>query len=159
MKKIVFIEESDFIGSIARNNTEKLEMLFLLTGKSYVDINSFEILKEITDSIMKKIGKSNLAFLLWLYTVGEHLKEKFNGRWMLEKRSNILGEYFVPFILNSKNDVWLVGDFCYALYFNKNRMKHIGFDFFYKVYIERRVTKLSIKDLNIDKSKLIEIDK
>ena len=66
---------------------------------------------------------------------------------MLEKRDNFLGEYFVPLIVDSKNDIWAVGDFCYTLYFNKQRMKGLGFDFFYKVYIERKVSKLNLKDL------------
>jgi hypothetical protein len=158
MKQIVFIEESSFISSIAENKTEKLEMLFLLSEKRYVNFSSFETLQEITVFIMKKTKKSNFAFLLWLYTVGEHLKEIFKGKWMLEKRNNILGEYFVPLIIDSQNDVWLVGDFCYSLYFNNNRMKNIGFNFFYKVYVERKVSKLNLLDLNIDKCNLIKIE-
>jgi len=121
MKRFIYIEELDFIASIAINKKEKLNMQFLFSGKRYLNFRDVQTLEEITVFLMKKKGKSNVGFLLWMFAVGEHLKEIFNGKWMLEKRSNILGEYFVPLIIDSKNDIWMVGDFCYSLYFNKDK--------------------------------------
>jgi hypothetical protein len=150
---MVYLEEAEFMKSIAINKNEKNHLLYIFTGKKYTDFSSIETLEEITSIIMNK-KKSNIAFLLWLYSVGEHIKIINSAKWALEKRSDILGEYLTPFIIDSKKEVWLVGNFCYSLYFNKNKMRNIGYQYFYKVHIERKISKLNLSDLNIDKNNL-----
>ncbi|REG78513.1 hypothetical protein C8N25_13350 [Algoriphagus antarcticus] len=95
--------------------------------------------------------------MLWLFAVGEHIRENYKAEWYLMKSQSLAGEYLNPLLLDKNDNVWQVGVFCYTLYFNKRRMARIGYDFFYKVYIEQRISKLKLIDFQFKKSELIKL--
>ena len=157
MEEFIFIKESSFIRTIVEKRRENLGWVSSTIGKEYGSVNEYVTLEEITNFFMKKMKKSDLGFKLWLFAVGEHICETYGAEWYLRERQSLQGKYLDPLLLDKNGRIWELGVFCYALYYNKRRMAGIGFEFFYKVYVEQRISKLKFKDYQIDKNQLFKL--
>ena len=159
--KNVLFENQEFIKSINHRTEDKLQELNLITGQKINDFEAYDSLKKITSLIMNQSKKDDYHFLLWLHYVGYYTKTKYKGEWALIRRPKLVqqGDFLSPIVINQSSDVWLVGDFCYQLYYKWNKMKNISYNTFYKGDIERVAWSPKFKDLNIPNKNLIELEK
>lgn len=154
----VFVRELNFIQNIHRNTYEKLIQLSNLISRKTVYGLSYDDVKLVTLAIMRKCKRSDQNFLLWLHFAGCYIKNTFNARWILVHRQVDSIHYYVPFMMDEKEEIWDVGDFCYIYYYLKNRMKGISFELFYKLEIERTLQNNKFDDLNIPRADLIYLE-
>ncbi|WP_413974690.1 hypothetical protein [Hyunsoonleella sp. 2307UL5-6] len=146
-KSKVVCNNQSFILEINKAQNAKLGSLFQLIETGKLDISKAKNIEIITDCIMKKIKKSDNAFLLWLFLIGEHINIKYDTKWALIRFniSQFDDNCFYPILINSEKDIWLAGTDLSRYYYDKRRMHGIGFLTFYKTFIERVLgkTKLS----------------
>lgn len=156
----ILYKNHDFFMKIHDSTSTRLENLKSVTALPIEDFSSDFTLKQVTQVFMKRLNKSDSNFLIWLHYVGHYLKIKYDGKWGLIKRKKIAeaGTFLSPIIINKAEDVWLVGDFCYDLYFRWNRMKGMSYSSFYKGSIERIAFAPKFEDLNIDREDLIILE-
>lgn len=138
-KNNVICDNQSFILDINKAKNSKLDSLFKLIEVEKLDISKPESVEIITDCIMKKIKKSDNAFLLWLFVIGEHVNTKYNTRWgLIRFNIDLLDRNcFYPILINSDEDIWLAGTDLSRYYYEKKRMYGIGFNAFYKTFVER----------------------
>ncbi|MCF7568402.1 hypothetical protein L3X37_08495 [Sabulilitoribacter arenilitoris] len=146
-KLSVFQNHQDFLLNIHKNKEEKLFEFFRLINHEKVDISDYDNLKKITHLVMNQLKKSDDNFLSWLYFCGEHINLKFNCKWALMKYNFINKEWYSPILINEKNDIWNIGQDCERLYYKYNRLYNIEFSTFYKMSIERLLSKNKLGDI------------
>ena len=155
----VLEREVAFMMNIHQGTDDKLNELFEAIGERFEDVATYDALERITFAVMKKIKKSDRHFLLWLHVVGQHIKLKYDGYWVIIKHGDkSSGEYYFPAIMNANTEIWRVGNSCYKLYYTKRRMYDMSFDTFYKLHIERAIAEYKFSDLNIPESDLIILE-
>ncbi|MEW4923640.1 hypothetical protein [Algibacter sp. 2305UL17-15] len=144
-----FQNHQDFLLNIHKNKEEKLSELFRLINHENVDISDYDNFKKITHLVMKKIKKSDKAFLLWLHCTGEHISFKFNCKWALVKYNLPTSKvWYSPILINETQDVWMIGQDCEKMYYKYKRLYDIEFSTFYKMSIERLLHKTKLSDIN-----------
>ena len=154
----VFEIERDFVESIHLNYHDRINDIKQLVGIEDVDNHKLDTIKDYTIYFMKNADKSDKNFIKWMYLIGCHIKVKFNGSWIFVHYEDDHMNRYVPAVLNDRNEIWQVGNFCYIYYYSKNRMNGISFNTFYKLEIERMIWKPKITDLNIAKNNFIYIE-
>ena len=159
MDRNVFDIEKEYVKSIHLNYCEKLDELKSITGIKKIDLREVDSIKNLTVFFMKKADKSDENFLRWMFVIGNHIKGKFRGKWLLIHYLSRDVDRFVPAVSNDNEDIWQVGNFCYNYYYSKRRMHRISFPTFYKLEIERLIWKPKILDLNISYKNFLFIEK
>lgn len=154
----VLVTSKDFFLSIHKNSLDKLdELSSVVRIEIKTDVN-YQTLEEVTFQIMKSVKKSDHNFLLWLHFIGYYIKSNNKGFWALIKRDFGNWEYFAPAIIAPNKQIWIVGEFCYDIYYKKKRMYGIGFEFFYKLHIQQLAWKQKVSELNIYADDIIKLE-
>lgn len=154
----IFEKERNFISSIHKNYEDKVAEVKKIAGIQECDFGEKNTIEIITNRMMKKAEKPDYHFLYWMYVIGIHIKRKYNGRWILLHYQAKNFDRLVPAVINSEQEIWEVGYFCFDQYYNKNRMRGISFSFFYKLRIDRSICKPTLKDINIPLENIVFLE-
>lgn len=142
----IFERKIDFVIDINNSPKEKLDELLSIIKISENDIKSKNFVMEVTKKVMKEKSNDSL-FLLWMHFIGFHIIRKYKAKWILIKYPGIRKEfYYIPFLVDSSQELWNIGNGCESIYYNKRRMYNISFDVFYKLEVERAINKPNLKD-------------
>ncbi len=115
-------KEKEHATSIHLNSNEKVNEIVKETGITEIKFGDLNCIRNITHHFMKIAKKSNENYFNWMYSIGCHIKEKYNGGWVLIHYQGVDFKRHSCTVVNNKDDIWQVGNFCYTIYFNKYRM-------------------------------------
>ena len=162
----IFLKLKEDILNLIKNGSEIEEEIASKSGINKIDYGNKKVIEDLTDLFMKKLKKSDRNFFLWLYIIGNHVRDKFDGEWIIIHKFIKLGEFgphfeiFDPAIINENEDLWNIANSCYSSYYKYNRLNRISFHTFYMLDVERSIlkTKLYQNIRSIDEVIFLERD-